>query len=247
MYSDMHINVSLVPFLAFAPHLNGDDEDSQRIFPEDKKNQQQQQQKQVQLEDVGSSKSRQKKPKKAHSLVRKLSLSKFKTLPEPETRHTPEGGDSSRSLSQSSQESTSRLDSSPTLTPRKESTVQEKWSTCSLPASTQNKSTVNESEDARKQQREGSGSGGKKGEEQPVQQKSEKLIEKPVSTITVVQRKSPSLTIKISNLQERTLKLQQYGETNSKQNQKTSSIDGKILSKKKLKQKFVILQMCQFL
>lgn len=98
MYSDMHINVSLVPFLAFAPHLNGDDEDSQRIFPEDKKNQQQQQQKQVQLEDVGSSKSRQKKPKKAHSLVRKLSLSKFKTLPEPETRHTPEGGDSSRSI-----------------------------------------------------------------------------------------------------------------------------------------------------
>ncbi|XP_043466861.1 EF-hand calcium-binding domain-containing protein 4B isoform X2 [Leptopilina heterotoma] len=198
---DMHINVSLVPFLAFAPHLNGDDEDPQRILPEEKKNQQQQ----VQHEDVGS-KSRQKKPKKAHSLVRKLSLSKFKTLPEPETRHTPEGGDSSRSLSQSSQESTSRLDSSPTLTPRKqESVVQEKWSTCSLPGATQEKSTVSERE-------------GKKGEQQTVQQKSEKLIEKPVSTITVVQRKSPSLTIKISNLQERTLKLQQYDEDATRRN-----------------------------
>ncbi|XP_051160179.1 EF-hand calcium-binding domain-containing protein 4B isoform X4 [Leptopilina boulardi] len=203
--ADIQINVSLVPFLAFAPHLiDDDDEGSQKIFPDDKKNQQQQ----IQPEGI-SSKVKQKKPRKTHSLVRKLSFNKFGMSPEPEPRHTPEGGDSSRSLSQSSQESTSRLDSSPTMTPRKESD-HEKWSTWSLPGATQQRSTaVNEDEDAKKvdarKQREG-----KKGEEQAaIQQKSENLIEKPVSTITVVQRKSPSLTIKISNLHERTLKLQQ--------------------------------------
>lgn len=47
-----------------------------------------------------------KKKKKSHSLVRKLSLNKFRLSPEQqETRHTPEGGDSSRSQSQSPQES----------------------------------------------------------------------------------------------------------------------------------------------
>lgn len=204
----MNINVTLVPFLSFAPRLNDDDEGSQKIFPEEKRNQQQQQQEQFQKEEI-IIKTKQKKPRKAHSLVRKLSFNKFRTSPEPEPRHTPEGGDSSRSLSQSSQESTSRLDSSPTTSPRKE-TNQEKWSTWSLPGATQERHDMKEDEDAKvdtRKEREG-----KKGEEQVVQQKSEKLIEKPVSTITVVQRKSPSLTIKISNLQERTVKLQQYGE-----------------------------------
>ncbi|XP_051160180.1 ras and EF-hand domain-containing protein homolog isoform X5 [Leptopilina boulardi] len=212
--ADIQINVSLVPFLAFAPHLiDDDDEGSQKIFPDDKKNQQQQ----IQPEGI-SSKVKQKKPRKTHSLVRKLSFNKFGMSPEPEPRHTPEGGDSSRSLSQSSQESTSRLDSSPTMTPRKESD-HEKWSTWSLPGATQQRSTaVNEDEDAKKvdarKQREG-----KKGEEQAaIQQKSENLIEKPVSTITVVQRKSPSLTIKISNLHERTLKLQQNDEDTTRRN-----------------------------
>ncbi|KMQ94302.1 ras-related protein rab-32 [Lasius niger] len=47
-----------------------------------------------------------KKKKKSHSLVRKLSLNKFRLSSEQqETRHTPEGGDSSRSQSQSPQES----------------------------------------------------------------------------------------------------------------------------------------------
>jgi len=45
-----------------------------------------------------------KKKKKSHSLVRKLSLNKFRISSE-EPRHTPEGGNSSRSQSQSSQES----------------------------------------------------------------------------------------------------------------------------------------------
>ncbi|XP_051160176.1 ras and EF-hand domain-containing protein homolog isoform X2 [Leptopilina boulardi] len=215
--ADIQINVSLVPFLAFAPHLiDDDDEGSQKIFPDDKKNQQQQ----IQPEGI-SSKVKQKKPRKTHSLVRKLSFNKFGMSPEPEPRHTPEGGDSSRSLSQSSQESTSRLDSSPTMTPRKESD-HEKWSTWSLPGATQQRSTaVNEDEDAKKvdarKQREG-----KKGEEQAaIQQKSENLIEKPVSTITVVQRKSPSLTIKISNLHERTLKLQQNDPPNPEKHLQT--------------------------
>lgn len=46
------------------------------------------------------------KKKKSHSLVRKLSLNKFRmSLEQQEQRHTPEGGNSSRSQSQSSQES----------------------------------------------------------------------------------------------------------------------------------------------
>jgi len=47
-----------------------------------------------------------KKKKKSHSLVRRLSLNKFRLSSEQqEARRTPEGGDSGRSQSQSSQES----------------------------------------------------------------------------------------------------------------------------------------------
>ncbi|XP_050462963.1 ras and EF-hand domain-containing protein homolog isoform X1 [Cataglyphis hispanica] len=50
--------------------------------------------------------SKKKKKKKSHSLVRKLSFNKFRLSSEQqEARHTPEGGDSSRSQSQSPQES----------------------------------------------------------------------------------------------------------------------------------------------
>jgi hypothetical protein len=53
-----------------------------------------------------SSATLKKKKKKSHSLVRRLSLNKFRLSSEQqETRRTPEGGDSSRSRSQSSQES----------------------------------------------------------------------------------------------------------------------------------------------
>ncbi|XP_077257935.1 RAS oncogene family member Rab32 isoform X4 [Temnothorax americanus] len=56
--------------------------------------------------DALSSAALKKKKKKSHSLVRKLSLNKFRMSSEQqEPRHTPEGGNSSRSQSQSSQES----------------------------------------------------------------------------------------------------------------------------------------------
>lgn len=58
------------------------------------------------MTDAPSSATLKKKKKKSHSLVRKLSLNKFRMSPEQqEPRHTPEGGNSSRSQSQSSQES----------------------------------------------------------------------------------------------------------------------------------------------
>ncbi|RLU21054.1 hypothetical protein DMN91_007670 [Ooceraea biroi] len=56
--------------------------------------------------DVPSDTTLKKKKKKSHSLVRKLSLNKFRLSSEQqEARRAPEGGDSSRSQSQSSQES----------------------------------------------------------------------------------------------------------------------------------------------
>ncbi|KYN19711.1 Ras-related protein Rab-32 [Trachymyrmex cornetzi] len=58
------------------------------------------------MTDVLSSATLKKKKKKSHSLVRKLSLNKFRmSLEQQEQRRTPEGGNSSRSQSQSSQES----------------------------------------------------------------------------------------------------------------------------------------------
>ncbi|XP_014482304.1 PREDICTED: ras and EF-hand domain-containing protein homolog isoform X2 [Dinoponera quadriceps] len=102
-----------------------------------------------------------KKKKKSHSLVRKLSLSKFRLSSEQEPRQTPpESGDSSRSQSQSSQESPVHSYGTPTGQKRQE-------------------------DDALEREKA-------KGE----LKKSEKLLEKPVKTVTVVQRRSPSLTIK---------------------------------------------------
>ncbi|XP_066581631.1 uncharacterized protein [Prorops nasuta] len=58
-------------------------------------------------EQEDKSKKKKLKKKKASSLVRKLSLNRFRsTVEHQEQRHTPEGGDSSKSPSQSSQEST---------------------------------------------------------------------------------------------------------------------------------------------
>lgn len=115
---------------------------------------------------VGPASTLKKKKKKSHSLVRKLSLNKFRlSAGEQETtRHTPEGGDSSRSQSQSSQESPS-LSDSPSRIARK-----------------------------------GHGPSGERARDERVEkgdaEKPEKLAEKPVTTVTVVQRKSPSLTIR---------------------------------------------------
>lgn len=106
-----------------------------------------------------SSASLKKKKKKSHSLVRKLSLNKFRMSSEQqEPRHTPEGGNSSRSQSQSSQDS---------------------------PVHTYIHTTKKENDDALERERE-------RGTKEELK-KPEKLLEK---TIRVVQRKSPSLTIK---------------------------------------------------
>ncbi|CAL7937742.1 unnamed protein product [Xylocopa violacea] len=117
---------------------------------------------------AGPSTALKKKKKKSHSLVRKLSLNKFRLSTEPEPRHTPEGGDSSRSQSQSSQESPSLSDSPSRITRKGQ-------------------------EAERLGHRDGHdappiGSDREKGEVR----KPEKLL----STITVVQSKSPSLTIR---------------------------------------------------
>ncbi|XP_020287466.1 ras and EF-hand domain-containing protein homolog isoform X2 [Pseudomyrmex gracilis] len=134
--------------------------------------------------DASSAAALKKKKKKSHSLVRKLSLNKFRLSseqqqqqpqPQPqsqpqqqqqqqEIRHTPEGGDSSRSQSQSSQESPIHSYSSNVRTAVKKG----------------------QDNDGLEREKE------TKGE----LAKTEKLLEKSTKTVTVVQRKTPSLTIK---------------------------------------------------
>ncbi|KZC12419.1 PREDICTED: uncharacterized protein LOC107190506 [Dufourea novaeangliae] len=111
-----------------------------------------------------------KKTKKSHLLVRKLSLNKFRLSTEPEPRHTPEGGDSSRSQSQSSQESPSLSDSPSRIARKGQENEKER-----------HRDTYDVARD---------------GNERGEPRKPEKLLEKPVSTVTVVQRRSPSLTIR---------------------------------------------------
>lgn len=130
-------------------------------------------------ESKGGSASTLKKKKKSHSLVRKLSLNKFRLSTEQEPRQQHEGGDGSRSQSQSSQESPS-LSDSPSRIARKGQEI------AVLPEEERlgHRDEV-EARDIKERERE-------KGETK----KSEKLLEKPVSSITVVQRRSPSLTIR---------------------------------------------------
>lgn len=109
--------------------------------------------------DAFSNASLKKKKKKSHSLVRKLSLNKFRMSSEQELRRTPEGGNSSRSQSQSSQES---------------------------PVHIYDRSTKKENDDAAERE--------KRAKEKL--KKPEKLPEKPTKTVSIVQCKSPSLTIK---------------------------------------------------
>ncbi|XP_070518097.1 uncharacterized protein Rab32 isoform X1 [Cardiocondyla obscurior] len=122
-------------------------------------------QQQSHLEDEKESKltaDAKKKKKKSHSLVRKLSLNKFRVPPEQqEPRHTPEGGNSSRSQSQSSQESPVHA-------------------------------YATKKEHHHASEREKSIKGELK--------KPEKLHEKPTTkTTTVVQGKSPPLTVKFAS------------------------------------------------
>lgn len=126
---------------------------------------------------VGPSTTLKKKKKKSNSLVRKLSLNKFRLSTEQEPRHTPEGGDSSRSQSQSSQELSS-LSDSPSKTARKGQEIERLGHRDGYEADEQPDTLYDVDRE--------------KGEPR----KPEKPTEKPVSTVTVVQRKSPSLTIR---------------------------------------------------
>ena len=124
---------------------------------------------------VGPSTSLKKKKKKSHSLVRKLSLNKFRLSTEQEPRHTPEGGDSSRSQSQSSQESPSLSDSPSRIARKGQETERLE---CEAEAPPRDTALYQENVE--------------KGEPR----KPEKPTEKLVSKVTIVQRKSPSLTIR---------------------------------------------------
>lgn len=127
--------------------------------------------------DDGSPSTLKKKKKKTHSLVRKLSLNKFRLSAEQEQRHTPEGGDSSRSQSQSSQESPSLSDSPSRIARKKGQEVIERLGHRDASAA-----------DAERRDAPPIGLDAEKGEARKP--------EKPVSTVTVVQRRSPSLTIR---------------------------------------------------
>lgn len=101
-----------------------------------------------------------------------------------EARRTPDGGDSSQSQSQSSQDSPSHSDSPKKFT-RKGLDVEKKSVFRGI---RQRRSKADSVEHVG--EREG---GERKGE---TTKKPEMLIAKPVSTVTVVQRRSPSLTIR---------------------------------------------------
>ncbi|XP_063979632.1 ras-related protein Rab-44 isoform X1 [Diachasmimorpha longicaudata] len=149
------------------------------------------------------------KKKKSGSLVRKLSLSKFRLgSSDQEIRQTPEGGDSSRSQSQSSQESPSYPES-PVKSIKKSGHAsrvdeerpkgREKRTT---PAATPTSERRNPGTTWGQDREEGAGAGTeRRGDDAKRRQKPDKL-EKTVSTVTVVQRKSPSVTIRTSFSQE---------------------------------------------
>ncbi|XP_035727987.1 uncharacterized protein LOC118444134 isoform X6 [Vespa mandarinia] len=128
------------------------------------------------------------KKKKSHSLVRRLSLNKFRLSTDQSSqqqdearRRTPDGGDSSQSQSQSSQDSPSHSDSPKKFTRKGLDVEKSVFRGIRHRSKADSEQLVGE--------REG---GEKKGETK----KPEMLIAKPVSTVTVVQRRSPSLTIR---------------------------------------------------
>ncbi|XP_043486153.1 EF-hand calcium-binding domain-containing protein 4B isoform X1 [Polistes fuscatus] len=133
------------------------------------------------------------KKKKSHSLVRKLSFNKFRLSTDQsqqqsqqsqqqiEVRRTPDGGDSSQSQSQSSQDSPSHSDSPKKLTRK---------------GSDGEKSVFKGIRHRSKADSERPPTGEREREKKGETKKPEMLIAKPVSTVTVVQRRSPSLTIR---------------------------------------------------
>ncbi|XP_011311316.1 ras-related protein Rab-44 isoform X1 [Fopius arisanus] len=151
--------------------------------------------------------TRMMKKKKSGSLVRKLSLSKFRLgSSDQETRQTPEGGDSSRSQSQSSQDSPGYPES-PVKSSKKAGHVsradedrvkgREKRPPVATPTSERgNPGTWGQDRE------EGVPDGNQRRADDA---KPRHKLEKTVSTVTVVQRKSPSVTIRTSFPQDRTL------------------------------------------
>lgn len=125
----------------------------------------------------GSTTTLKKKKKKSNSLVRKLSLNKFRLSTEQEPRHTPEGGDNSRPQSQSSQESPSFSDSSSGIG-RKRQEVERLGHRDGYEAVEPSYDVDREKGEPRKPEKQ----------------------EKLVSSVTVVQSKSPSFTIRSFNL-----------------------------------------------
>ncbi|KAI4498405.1 hypothetical protein M0802_006584 [Mischocyttarus mexicanus] len=139
------------------------------------------------------------KKKKSISLVRRLSFNKFRSSTEQsqqsqqqqqfqqqqqqqiDARRTPDGGDSSQSQSQSSQDSPSHSDSPKKLTRK---------------GSDGEKSVFRGIRHRSKADSERQPTGEREREKKGETKKPEMLIAKPVSSVTVVQRKSPSLTIR---------------------------------------------------
>lgn len=150
------------------------------------------------------------KKKKSGSLVRKLSLNKFRIgSTDQETRQTPEGGDSSRSQSQSSQDSPANPESPPRAVKKAGVTSlvedelkmkgrEKKTTPVATPTSERRNPGTTWGHD-----REKGASGERRIDDGRRRQKPDKLPEKTVSTVTTLQRKSPSVTIRTSFSQER--------------------------------------------
>lgn len=156
-----------------------------------------------------------KKKKSGSSLVRKLSLNKFRFgSSDQETRHTPEGDESSRSPSQSSQESPGNNDSpirnlqkvnqhereqklNEKLVDTKEKKSREKKVTTPVVTSTLDRRNPTSTWGHDKEKGAPTTMSERRIDEQH-RQRQQKQLEKTPSTVTVIQRKSPSVTIKTS-------------------------------------------------
>ncbi|KAK0171644.1 hypothetical protein PV328_005072 [Microctonus aethiopoides] len=156
-----------------------------------------------------------KKKKSGNSLVRKLSLNKFRFgSSDQETRYTPEGDESSRSPSQSSQESPGNNDSpirnlqkvnqhqreqqlNEKLVNTKEKKSREKKVTTPVVTSTLDRRNPTSTWGHDKEKGAATTMSERRIDEQH-RQRQQKQLEKTPSTVTVIQRKSPSVTIKTS-------------------------------------------------
>ncbi|KAK0180418.1 hypothetical protein PV327_006062 [Microctonus hyperodae] len=151
-----------------------------------------------------------KKKKSGSSLVRKLSLNKFRFgSSDQETRHTPEGDESSRSPSQSSQESPGNNESpirnlqkvnqqqlNEKLVDTKGKKSREKKVITPVVTSTLDRRNPTSTWGHDKEK--GAATMNERRIDEQHRQRQQKQLEKTPSTVTVIQRKSPSVTIKTS-------------------------------------------------